>query len=48
VIRGLRAVDLLARIGSPEARAVLEALAGGAPDAAVTDAAAAALARLES
>jgi hypothetical protein len=46
VLRGLRAVDWLARIGGPEARAVLESLAGGAPNAAVTDAAAAALARL--
>jgi hypothetical protein len=46
VLRGLRVVDLLARIGSPEARAVLEALAGGAPEAAITDAAKAANARL--
>jgi WD40 repeat protein len=46
MLRGLRAVDLLARVGSPEARAVLEALAGGVPEAAVTDAALAALARL--
>jgi hypothetical protein len=43
-LRIQRAVDLLARIGSPAARELLTALAGGAPEAVAT-AAAAALAR---
>jgi hypothetical protein len=46
VMRGLRAVDLLVRVGTPGARDVLAALAGGAPESPVTDAAVAALARL--
>jgi hypothetical protein len=46
VLRGLRAVDLLARVRTPAAREVLTALAGGAPESPVTDAAGAALARL--
>jgi len=45
-LRGLRAVELLTRIGIPSARALLQVLAGGVPEAAVTAAAAAAAARL--
>jgi hypothetical protein len=45
-LRGLRAVELLVQVATPEARALLEGLAAGAPEAALTDAAAAALARL--
>jgi hypothetical protein len=47
-LRGLRAVETLTRIGTPAARELLERLAGGASESAVTDAAAAALARLSS
>jgi hypothetical protein len=47
-LRGLRAVETLARIGTPAARELLDRLAGGASESAVTDAAAAALARLSS
>jgi WD40 repeat protein len=45
-LRELRAVELLARLGTSEARALLESLAGGVPDAAVSAAAAAVLARM--
>jgi WD40 repeat protein len=44
--RALRAVEVLERIGSPEARQLLEALGGGAPDARQTREVKAALARL--
>jgi hypothetical protein len=46
-LRGLRAVEALERIQTAEARQVLEALSGGAPDAEVTLEAKAALRRLE-
>jgi hypothetical protein len=46
-LRALRAVWGLERIGTPEARQLLKALAGGAPGARQTVAAKAALARLE-
>jgi hypothetical protein len=46
VLRGLRAVAVLERIGSAEVREVLEALAQGAPEAWLTREAAAALQRL--
>jgi hypothetical protein len=45
-IRTLRAMEVLERIGTPEARRVLEALANGAPGATVTQEAEAALKRL--
>jgi hypothetical protein len=44
--QALRAVEVLERVGSREAREVLRALAGGAPDAELTQQATAALARL--
>jgi RNA polymerase sigma factor (sigma-70 family) len=44
-LRVLRAVEVLERIGTPEARHVLQALAAGAPSALVTKAAEAALKR---
>ncbi len=44
--RQVRAVEVLERVGGPEARRVLEALAQGAPDARLTQEAKAALARL--
>ena len=47
-LRGLRAVWVLERIGSPEARAILKRLAGGAPEARLTKAAKSALGRLKS
>ncbi|MBY0525547.1 MAG: hypothetical protein K2R98_19235 [Gemmataceae bacterium] len=47
VVRPQRAVELLARIGSPEARELLQNLANGSPDAVLTEAAKAALARSE-
>jgi hypothetical protein len=46
LLRKLRAVEALEHIATPAARAHLKALAGGAPGAALTDAAAAALTRL--
>jgi hypothetical protein len=45
-LRSVRAVEVLGRLGSPEARDVLKALAAGAPAAPVTAAAQAALDRL--
>jgi RNA polymerase sigma factor (sigma-70 family) len=45
-LRALRAVELLERIGTPEARRELERLAGGAPEARLTRVARAALERL--
>jgi hypothetical protein len=47
-LRGLRAVWVLERIGSPDARAILKRLAGGAPEARLTKAAKSALGRLKS
>ena len=44
-LRGLRAVRVLAWAGTPTAKAVLEKLADGAPDAALTREARSALAR---
>ena len=44
-LRAARAVELLERLGTPESRKVLAALAAGAPGAALTQDAAAALAR---
>jgi RNA polymerase sigma factor (sigma-70 family) len=44
-LRALRGIMVLEKIGSPEARSVLETLAGGAPGATETEAAKAALAR---
>jgi hypothetical protein len=46
-IRSVRAAQALELAGTPEARATLRTWAGGAPGAALTDAAAAALKRLE-
>ena len=46
-LRGVRAVELLERIGTPEARACVEALAGGAPEAGLTQEAKATRQRLE-
>jgi len=43
--RQVRAVEVLERVGGAEARRVLEALAGGAPEARLTQEAKAALAR---
>jgi hypothetical protein len=45
-LRTLRAIELLEHIGSPEARAVLQTLADGAPDARLTREAKASLERL--
>ena len=45
--RTVRAVDLLEALGTPEARALLESLAGGVPGAFLTDEARAALRRLD-
>jgi hypothetical protein len=47
LLRGLRAVELLTRIATPEARALLVGLAAGAPEATLTHAAADALAKLD-
>jgi RNA polymerase sigma factor (sigma-70 family) len=46
-LRALRGVEVLERIGTPEARRVLEALAKGAPEARLTREAQSALRRLE-
>jgi WD40 repeat protein len=46
-IRELRAVEVLQRLGGPEALRILETLAAGAPDARLTSEAAAALARFQ-
>jgi WD40 repeat protein len=46
-LRGIRAVDVLERIGTAKAKATLKTLAGGAPGALTTQAAKDALARLE-
>ena len=46
-LRALRAIMVLERIGSPEARGVLETMSRGAPGTRVTDEAAAALKRLD-
>jgi hypothetical protein len=46
-LRALRAVWVLERIGTPEAREILDALAHGAPGVRVTDEAEAALRRLD-
>ena len=46
-IRTLRAMEVLERIGTPQARQVLEGLAHGAPGATVTQEAEAALKRLD-
>jgi WD40 repeat protein len=46
LVRSVRAVELLERLGTPEARRLLEALAGGQPDARLTADARAALGRL--
>jgi hypothetical protein len=45
-LRAVRAVEVLERIGSPQARRVLAALAGGAPQAQLTVEAQTALERL--
>ncbi len=45
-LRALRAVDVLEQVGTPEAREVLRALAGGAPEARLTQEARASLRRL--
>jgi hypothetical protein len=42
----LRQLEVLENIGTPEARGVLQTLAGGAPEAELTQAAKAALGRL--
>jgi hypothetical protein len=46
VLRSLRAVEALERIGSPDARRLLEELAGGAPPARLTQEAKASMERL--
>jgi len=46
-LRGLRAIEVLERIGTTEARGLLKVLADGAPEALTTTAARAALKRLE-
>jgi hypothetical protein len=46
-LRGLRAIELLERLGTPEAQVVLTTLAGGAADSSLTQEAKAALARLK-
>jgi hypothetical protein len=45
-LRGLRAVEILERLGTPEARQVLEVIAGGAAEALLTQDSRATLARL--
>jgi WD40 repeat protein len=46
-LRGLRAAEVLANIGTPEARGFLKELAGGVPEAGITRESKAALERLE-
>ena len=46
LLRGLRAVEALESVGGPEAREVLERIAGGAADSRLTRAAKASLERL--
>jgi hypothetical protein len=46
-LQALRAVEVLERVGTPEARRLLETLAGGAPGARLTWEARAALGRLD-
>jgi hypothetical protein len=46
-LRTLRAVEVLERVANPEARKVLQSLAGGAPGATVTQEAQSALKRLD-
>jgi hypothetical protein len=46
-VRKLRAVTVLERVGTPDARSQLRELAAGAPDARLTQAAKAALGRME-
>jgi WD40 repeat protein len=46
-LQAFRAIEVLERVGTPEARRVLQALAGGAPGALVTTQAQAALARVD-
>jgi hypothetical protein len=46
-LRALRAIEVLERVGTPEARAVLRRVADGAPQARLTEAARAAVQRLE-
>jgi hypothetical protein len=46
-LRVLRALEILEQIGSPDARQVLETVAGGAPGGRITEDAKACLKRLE-
>ncbi|MFL5338805.1 MAG: hypothetical protein ACJ8F7_01445, partial [Gemmataceae bacterium] len=47
MLRSVRAVEVLERIGTPEARAMLQSLAGGAADARITLEAQSALKRMK-